>query len=714
MKLTLTLRSGLSCLALLLALAGGARAQDAPAMAPVAAASDLPSTKAAANSYKDVAPYDWSGFYLGGHLGDTWGKSNWTAGTLPGAPVPAGATIASGSYGLTQCINPFKKSGSWFEGVQAGYNYMFPNRVVIGAEADFAGVAFPDPDSNFTTGGMSILVNTGETYNENVLYSGTARGRIGYAPGSWLFYATGGFAWSLNQYTLTQLSSGYAWTTNARRLGWAVGAGVEAPLTDHWTTRLEYLYLGYGNRSVDFPSVGQRFVSNTSEQQLRLGLNYHFDGEAAGTAKNAVPGFFSSDDISLHGQATVVSQGYPAFPAAYSGPNSLPNYGEVRETADLTLFLGFKPWPGAELWANPEIDQGYGPGNTLGTAGYTSGEAYKKGLDWPYARIQRFFVRQTIDLGGETQKVEADQNVFEGSQTANRLVLTVGRFFIPDMFDTNKYANNPKGDFLNWSVNNAGTFDFAGDAWGSTYGAAAEWYQGRFTLRGGVFDMTTTPAGAESPDGVVNDPTFGQFELVGEAEERHELWGQPGKLKLLGYLIDGRMGAYSDAIAYINNNPGVDPGSAMQSVRRWNTRPGASLNLEQQVTADVGIFARAGWGDGKVEIYDFTDIDRTVSGGLSLSGNLWGRRDDTFGLAGVINGISGEHQAYLNAGGLGLQIGDGVLTNYGSEKVIETYYSLPIFDSARLSFDYQRVVNPAYNKDRGPVSLFAARVHIQF
>ena len=325
MKLTLTLRSGLSCLALLLALAGGARAQDAPAMAPVAAASDLPSTKAAANSYKDVAPYDWSGFYLGGHLGDTWGKSNWTAGTLPGAPVPAGATIASGSYGLTQCINPFKKLGSWFEGVQAGYNYMFPNRVVIGAEADFAGVAFPDPDSNFTTGGMSILVNTGETYNENVLYSGTARGRIGYAPGSWLFYATGGFAWSLNQYTLTQLSSGYAWTTNARRLGWAVGAGVEAPLTDHWTTRLEYLYLGYGNRSVDFPSVGQRFVSNTSEQQLRLGLNYHFDGEAAGTAKNAVPGFFSSDDISLHGQATVVSQGYPAFPAAYSGPNSLPN-----------------------------------------------------------------------------------------------------------------------------------------------------------------------------------------------------------------------------------------------------------------------------------------------------------------------------------------------------------------------------------------------------
>ena len=344
-------------------------------MAPSAPPSSLPSTKAAANSYEDAGPYDWSGFYLGGHMGNTWGKSNWTARTL------AGATVASGSFGLTQSINPFKESGSWFEGLQAGYNYMFPNQVLIGAEAVFTGVAFPDPDSGFTTGGASILVNTGETHTENVLYAGTALGRVGYAPGSWLFYATGGFAWSYKQYTLTQLSSGYSWTTNAWRFGWAAGGGVEAPLTDHWTARLEYLYLGYDNRSVDFPFAGQRFVSNTSEQQLRLGLNYHFDGDAAGSAKNALPGFFTSDDISLHGQATVVSQGYPAFHAAYSGPNSLPSYGEVRETSDLTLFLGFKLWEGAELWANPEIDQSYGPGNTLGTAGYTSGEAYKKGLD---------------------------------------------------------------------------------------------------------------------------------------------------------------------------------------------------------------------------------------------------------------------------------------------------------------------------------------------
>ena len=119
--------------------------------------------------------------------------------------------------------------------------------------------------------------------------------------------------------------------------------------------------------------------------------------------------------------------------------------------------------------------------------------------DYPYARVQRYFVRQTIDLGGETQKVDADINQFAGSQTANRLVLTVGKFAVVDIFDTNKYANNPKSDFLNWSVVNAGTFDYAGDAWGYTYGAAAEWYQGRWTLRGGVFDLSATPAGGDKP-----------------------------------------------------------------------------------------------------------------------------------------------------------------------------------------------------------------------
>jgi len=350
-------------------------------------------------------------------------------------------------------------------------------------------------------------------------------------------------------------------------------------------------------------------------------------------------------------------------------------------------------------------------------AGFPSAEAYKQGFDYPYARVQRYFVRQTIDLGGETQKVNADINQFAGSQTANRLVLTVGKFAVVDMFDTNKYANNPKTDFLNWSVSNAGTFDYAGDAWGYTYGAAAEWYQGRFTLRGGVFDMSATPAEAVNSAAAYGlDETFSQQEYVGEIEERHELWGQPGKLKITGFVIHGRMGDFQEAVAL--SQPGQpfagDPSGAIASLRTYRYRPGVSLNLEQQVSENWGVFARAGWADGNVEPWDFTDIDRTLSAGASINGKQWGRPDDTIGIAGVINGLAPVHAAYFAAGGTGVLIGDGALPNYGLEQIVEAYYSYALSATSRLTFDYQFIANPAYNTDRGPVNFFAGRFHAAF
>jgi high affinity Mn2+ porin len=285
------------------------------------------------------------------------------------------------------------------------------------------------------------------------------------------------------------------------------------------------------------------------------------------------------------------------------------------------------------------------------------------------------------------------------------------------MFDTNKYANNPKTDFLNWSVSNAGTFDYAGDAWGYTYGAAAEWYQGRFTLRGGVFDMSVTPAEAANSAAAYGlDETFSQLEYVGEIEERHELWGQAGKIKITGFVIHGRMGDFEDAIAL--SQPGQpfagDPSDAIASVRAYRYRPGASLNFEQQVSETLGVFGRAGWADGNVEPWDFTDIDRTVQAGVSIKGKQWGRPDDTIGIAGVINGLAPVHAAYFAAGGMGVLIGDGALPNYGLEQIVEAYYSYALSASTRLSFDYQFIANPAYNADRGPVNVFAGRFHAAF
>ena len=292
--------------------------------------------------------------------------------------------------------------------------------------------------------------------------------------------------------------------------------------------------------------------------------------------------------------------------------------------------------------------------------------------------MQRAFLRQTINLGGEAGKVDADINQFANTFTSNRLVLTVGKFGIVDIFDTNKYANSPKTDFLNWALINAGTFDYAGDAWGYTYGGAVEWYQDWWTLRGGVFDLSATPAGGDSPTSFGLDSTFDQFQMVGELEGRYQLWGQPGKLKVTGFLSRGRAGAFQDAInlAQLTGQP-----ADITAVRTYTSRPGVSLNLEQQVSETVGVFARAGWADGTIEPWDFTDIDKTVSAGVSLNGKQWGRPNDTIGIAGIVNNIAPVHQAFFNAGGLGILIGDGQLPNPGPRRDLRDLLQLRVHRS---------------------------------
>jgi high affinity Mn2+ porin len=672
-----------------------------------------------ASSFRLDGPgYNWTGFYVGGNMGVAWGTSNWTA-----------ASGVSGSASLYQGIDSFDEAGSFFVGVQGGYNYVLPNRILLGAEVDASFPSFEGVPSGVnpfavTVGGISAATLPGlgaVNLAETVLTSGTVRGRIGYAPGNWLFYATGGFAWTYNQQSLTQLATGTTDTPYLWRLGWAAGAGIEVPVAPHWTARVEYLYTGYGNHLTPFFAGAQPINSDFSVQELRAGLNYQLDNGAAMAAAPLVfkgPAAPADDNLNIRGQTTFVWQGYPAFRSPYEGANSLPAGGEARETFDTTLFVGIRPWQNAEIWFDPEIDQGHGLAETHGVAGFPSGESYKEGFSFPYARVQRYFLRQTIDLGGDTQKVDGDANQFAMTPTANRLVLWVGKFAVVDVFDTNKYANSPKDDFLNWSVINAGTLDYAGDAWGYTYGAAAEWYQGIFTFRGGIFDMSASPAEAgDSAQGYGLDSTFHQFQLVGEIEGRYALWGQPGKLKITSFLTRGNMGSFQDAINLAEQPGGAffgDPSDALAAVRHYQSKPGVSLNLEQQVNDWVGVFARAGWADGSVENWDFTDIDRTFSGGVSIAGKKWGRADDTIGIAGVINGLAPVHQAYFAAGGTGVLIGDGQLPSYGAEQIIEAYYSYAITSATKVTVDYQFIANPAYATERGPVNVFAGRFHTEF
>ena len=421
-------------------------------------------------------------------------------------------------------------------------------------------------------------------------------------------------------------------------------------------------------------------------------------------AGNADPETTPEQRFAVHGQATYVEQSTDDFYAPYRGRNSLsPDQG--RETSDVTLSLGARLWHGAEAWVTPEMDQGFGLDDTMGLAAFSSGEAYRVGDNQPYFRLPRAFVRQTIDTGSERENLEALAGQLAGSHGLDRWVFTVGKFGVPDVFDTNQYAHDPRSDFLNWAAVDAGTFDYAADAWGFTVGAAAERYIKSWTFRAGVFDLSNVP---NSPD---LEPAFHEFQMDAEIEKRYPLFGQTGRVLLTAFESRGRMGLLDQAIA-LGLQTGTTPDPSR--VRQYRSRIGGSLAIEQPVTDSFGLFARIGKAGGNVEVYEFTDIDRSVELGGSLKGSQWHRPLDTLGVVVLDDGISAEREEYLNLGGLGILVGDGKLPHPGAEQVVETYYSLAVASWAKLSLDYQYVKNPAYNRDRGPVSIYALRVHAQF
>lgn len=448
---------------------------------------------------------------------------------------------------------------------------------------------------------------------------------------------------------------------------------------------------------IDLPAVFMRAWGMVAEW---LALLWLLAGVFGGVGRSVA----SDEAWAFHGQFTYVEQDVSGFNAPYAGPNSLtPRQG--KETVDLTLYLGARLWSGAEFWVNPEIDQGFGLNDTLGVAGFPSAEAYKVGKKQPYLRLPRIFVRQTLDLPGEREAVEGDANQLEGDRSVDRWVFTLGKFSVADIFDVNQYAHDPKEDFLNWAAVDAGSFDYAADAWGYTVGGAAEWYQGTWTTRFGVFDLSTVP------NSVHLDPGFHEFQMIAELEKRHTLYEHPGKIMITAFDSRGRMGLLNSAVQ-LAAATGQPVNIAL--VRQYRSRLGASLNLEQQLIKDLGFFARVGKAAGNVEAYEFTDIDRSDEAGLSLKGTRWQREHDTVGLAVLVNNISAERQRYLNAGGLGILVGDGRLPHPGPEQILETYYSAQLFPHAQLSLDYQWVDHPAYNRDRGPASIYAVRFHAQF
>ncbi len=410
-------------------------------------------------------------------------------------------------------------------------------------------------------------------------------------------------------------------------------------------------------------------------------------------------------DWTLHGQLTTVVQGDPGFHSPYQGPNSLSGNAQTRETISSTAYLGRRlPWQGGELYFNPEFDQGFGLSHSLGVDGFVNGEAVKAGFNTPKPNVSRLFVRQVFGLGGEQEKIEDDKNQLAGSQDVRRVTVTAGKFSMSDLFDNNQYAHDPRADFLNLSLWEAAAWDYPADSKGYTDGAAVELNEPDWAFRFGWF---LEPKIANERN---LDPRFlKRYGTAAELELPHQWWGEAGKLRTLVFLNRAPMANLDQALAFAAAT-GTAPDFALMQVRRDKWKAGFALNLEQSLTDDLGLFSWLSWNDGRTEGWAFTDIRDSATIGLSLKGKRWGRDDDTVAIGAAVNGISKGEANFLAAGGTGIFAGDGRL-NAAPEAVVETYYSFSVAAPVTLTLDYQFVADPAFNQDRGPVSVLALRLH---
>jgi high affinity Mn2+ porin len=621
--------------------------------------------------------FDWSGFYIGGHTG--YGRGSSTA-VLSDPLAVSTNSIVSGVTG----------------GVQGGYNVQMPSGLLLGVEAD---LTFPNYFSSNSI--VSALAGARSEVAEKWDYIGTVRGRIGYASGHWLVYATGGFAYAGERFTNTPGVGTDQKIINVRP-GWTAGAGVEYAFAPHWSVRLEYLYSQFDRANIRFPS-GADYNSTLDFQQVRIGLNRKVDwlGPNGRTAKTDLTDP-ESDRWEIHGQSTYIGQGYPAFRAPYTGTNSLTPARQAQATWSNSLYLNARLWEGGEVYYNPELLQGFGLNDTVGVAGFPNGEAQKSNFPYPHYNTSRLFVRQTFGFGGEQEELASGQQQLAGKVDVNRLTLQAGKFSVGDVFDGNSYAKDTRRDFLNWSIWAPGAFDYAADRLGLTYGVSAELNQKNWALRGGYFLM-----GAVSNSNNFDTQVFQRGQYVAELETRYSLFSRPGKLRTIGWVSSAFSGSYRETL----DNPALNLDIAL--TRTGRLKYGYVFNVEQSVTDDIGLFGRWSWNNGKTEIMSFTDIDASLSLGTSIKGTKWGRPDDVIGLAGAINALSNDHRDFIAAGGLGPLIGDGQL-NYRKERILETYYAYALNKQITLTADYQFVTNPAYNADRGPVHIFSGRLHGEF
>jgi high affinity Mn2+ porin len=415
-----------------------------------------------------------------------------------------------------------------------------------------------------------------------------------------------------------------------------------------------------------------------------------------------------TDRFWISGQANFISQWHPAFHSPYRGPNSLSSQAQDATSRVLTLYTGLRLTNNSELLCDVQETGGHGIGEALGLAGFTNLDVVRNPTLSKAPYIARLMWDQIIPLGdARVPNLRTPLSLFS-QLPERRLEIRFGKFTLGDFFDLNTYGADSNFQFMNWTIDNNGAYDYAADTRGFTFAAMVEYHDRRSAVR---FAEGLMPKVA---NGIHLDADLSRAHAENLEVELHRtvIPRREGVLRLLAFVNHANMGSYRQAIA--NFRAGLTPVPEITAHPLQTTiKYGFGINFEQPVNNWLGLFGRWGWNEGRHESYVYTETDATIEIGLGASGARWGRKYDHIGLAFVTNGISRDHQQYLALGGIGFLLGDGRL-NYGRENIAETYYTLHAWRGAYPSFGFQYVDHPGYNRDRGPVIVPTLRLHLEF